>query len=360
MAASISDVARLAGVSIATVSRSLRGLPNVSTGTRERVQRAAAELSYTASPTASSLASGRTRTVGVVVPYVTRWFFSQVVAGTEAVLRDNGFDLLLYNLGGEAGRLRFFDRLPLRRRVDAVIVIALPLQGEEIAQLRGLDVPVALVGSTVPGFAGVRIDDVEGATKAVRHLLALGHERVALISARADERMHFTAPVDRRVGYQAALTAAGLPVDPALDVTGHWGLTEGAQAMADLLALPDPPTGVFAESDEMALGALRTARRCGLRVPRDVSVVGFDDHEMSDLLDLTTVAQPVREQGVLAATLLLDAIDRRDDDDPPQMTLPTRLVVRASTGPPPDRAAGSPSRPAHAGLWAPSAPVAPG
>lgn len=335
MAASISDVARRAGVSIATVSRAMRGLPNVAEPTRSRVLAAAAELSYVVSPSASSLASGRTRTVGVVVPYVTRWYFGQVVAGIESVLRDNGFDLLLYNLGDDRGRSRFFGRLPLRRRVDAVIAISLPLTEPEISAFRGLDVPVAIVGASVPGFAGVRIDDEDGAGAAVRHLLGLGHRRIGLISGRADDRMHFTAPLDRRVGYQRALQAAGLPVDPDLDVVGHWGMDEGAAAMAELLALPDPPTAVFAETDEMALGALRTLRRCGLQLPQDMSLVGFDDHEMASLMELTTIAQPVREQGSMAATLLLDGLERAPDSSPPQLALPTRLVVRSTTGPPP-------------------------
>lgn len=334
MAVSISDVARRAGVSIATVSRSMRGLPNVAEPTRARVLQAAADLSYVVSPSASSLASGRTRTVGVVVPYVTRWYFGQVVAGIESVLRDNGFDLLLYNLGDDRGRSRFFERLPLRRRVDAVIAISVPLTEPEIAAFRGLDVPVAIVGASAAGFAGVRIDDEDGARTAVRHLLDLGHRRIALISGRADERMHFTAPLDRRVGYSRALREAGLPVRPELDVVGHWGMDEGAAAMAELLALPDPPTAVFAETDEMALGALRTLRRCGVRVPGDVSVVGFDDHEMAALLELTTIAQPVREQGSLAATLMLDGLERPPDRSPPQLSLPTRLVVRGTTGPP--------------------------
>jgi DNA-binding LacI/PurR family transcriptional regulator len=331
---SIEDVARRAGVSIATVSRSLRGLPDVAPRTRERVIAAARELDYVASPYAARLASGRTDAVGVVVPHVTRWFFAQAIAGAEQVLREGGYDLLLYNLGDQAGRERFFGRMPIRKRVDCVLVLCLPLTDAEIGSLRSLHAPVAVIGATVPGFASVRIDDVAGARTAVEHLVGLGHRRVALICGLADEPMHFTAPVDRRRGYRQALEAAGVPVDPALDVPGDFTVAGGRAAMERLLALDDPPTAVFAESDEMAFGALRALRAAG-RVPgRDVSVVGFDGHETAELLDLTTVAQPVGQQGELAARALLRALAPKAQP-PAAEVVPTRLVVRGSTGPPP-------------------------
>ena len=317
MADNIDEVAARAGVSTATVSRALRGLPNVSERTRARVERAAAELGYVVSPHASRLASGRTGTVGVVVPYVTRWFFAQVVTGAEAVLREAGLDLLLYNLGDELGRERFFDTVPLRRRVDAVLVLCLPLTARDTAVLQTLNLPVAIVGAMVDGFASVLIDDARGAKAAVQHLLNLGHRRIGLISGNAagndplgEEPMHFTTPVQRRLGYREALERAGVTVDPALEAPGQFTVEGGAQAMADLLCLPSPPTAVFAESDEMAMGALRTLRRAGLRVPEDMSIIGFDGHDMADLFDLTTIVQPVVRQGEIAARLLLDILDR--------------------------------------------------
>ena len=334
MATSIEDVARRAGVSIATVSRSLRGLPDVAPGTRERVFVAARELDYVASPYAARLASGRTDAVGVVVPHVTRWFFAQAISGAERVLREAGYDLLLYNLGNGAGRERFFDRMPIRRRVDCVLVLCLPLTDAEIDSIRAMHVPAAVIGATVPGFASVRIDDVGGGEAAVAHLLELGHRRVGLISGAPDEPMHFTAPGERRRGYRQALRSAGVPVDPALEVSGDFTMDSGRVAMERLLALDEPPTAVFAESDEMAFGVLRALRAAGLTAGRDVSVAGFDDHDMAELLDLTTVAQPVPEQGELVARALLTALTRKAP--PPRAeTIPTRLVVRGSTGPPP-------------------------
>lgn len=335
MSVSIEDVARRAGVSTATVSRSLRGLPDVSAGTRERVRVAAEELDYVASPHAARLASGRTSTVGVVVPFVTRWFFMQAVAGVEPVFREAGYDLLLYNLGGDAGaRDRFFGRMPVRRRVDALLVLCIPLTDAEADAVRELGVPGAVIGARVPGLASVRIDDVAGAEAAVEHLLGLGHRRIAVMSGAPDEPMHFTAPTDRARGYRRALRRHGIDADPALDVPGDFTMVGGEAAMRRLLDLPTPPTAVFAESDEMAFGAMRAIRAAGLVVGRDVSVVGFDDHEMSDLLGLTTVSQPVARQGRLVAEALLTALATKTLPARAR-TVPTRLVVRSSAGPAP-------------------------
>lgn len=328
--ASIIDVARLAGVSPSTASRSLRGMPHVSEQTRRRVQAAADELAYVASPAGAGLASGRTRTVGVVVPLFSRWFFAQVVAGAAAVLREAGYDLLLEDLGDAAGRERFFARLPLRRRVDAVLVVSLPLDRAEAAALRSMRVPVVTVGARLDELPGVRIDDEEATLAAIRHLQNLGHSSIAMISALEDDDLGFTTAQHRRTGFRRAV---GTPVGRGLEVSGRWGIEGGAQAMSALLSSEDLPTAVFAEYDEMAFGALLTLRRAGLHVPRDISVVGFDDHEMARVADLTTVAQPVREQGRVAAHLLLDALADRLEE-PTDVVLPTRLVVRGTTGPP--------------------------
>lgn len=322
------DVARLAGVSSATVSRTLRGLPNVSDETRDRVLQAAASLSYVVSPIASRLASGRTHTVGVIVPYAARWFFGQIVAGAESVLREHGLDLLLYNLGDVSARQRFFGQLPLRRRVDAVLAVAMQFTEPEIADLRSLGVPLVAVGHDVPGAGCVRIDDVAAASSAVQHLLSLGHRRIGMISTYADQAMFLPVAHARRRAYIDTLTAAGLPVCDELVMSVPHGLDGGEQAMRRLLALPDPPTAVFAESDELAFGALSALRRTG----RHVSVIGFDDHELSALLDLTTVRQRVFEQGVLAAGMLRRAMTV-SDWTPEELLMPTTLVLRASTWP---------------------------
>ncbi len=332
MSAGIEDVAARAGVSTATVSRALRGLPNVSVATRKRVLAAARELDYVASANASSLASGRTSTVGVVSPYVSRWFFGNVISGAETVLRDAGFDLLLYTVDSPTRRSRFFAELPIRRRVDAVMVVTIPLTDAEVTSLAGLGIPVATVGCAAPGFSSVRIDDVAGAMSAVNHLLALGHRRIAMIAGGESEPAHFTTPDDRRTGYSTALEAAGVAMEDGWDVDGGYTVDGGERAMARLLACSKLPTAVFAQSDEMAIGALRAIRKSGLRCPEDISMVGFDDHEMAALFDLTTVAQPVPEQGAFAARQLVAAL--RSGGPPTSMQVPTHLVVRGTTRPP--------------------------
>lgn len=329
--ASIEDVARRAGVSIATVSRSLRGLPEVAAGTRDRVLAAARELDYVASPFAARLASGRTFTVGVVVPFVDRWFFSTVLGAVEAELGGGGLDLLLYNLSNAAGRQRFFTVLPVRKRVDAVLVVSLDLTPPEIDALRGLRVPVGVVGGEVPGFFNTRIDDVAGARTAVEHLIGLGHRRIGLIGGDTDDPMRFTPPLYRRDGYLAALARAGIEVDPTLEALGYFTPEGGEAAMRTLLDLDDQPTAVFAESDEMAYGAIRAIRRRGLRVPEDIAVIGFDDHAAAEFMDLSTVRQPVAAQGAAVAKAILATISGSTTFLPTVMT--TELVVRGSTDP---------------------------
>ncbi|HEY2043666.1 MAG TPA: LacI family DNA-binding transcriptional regulator [Jatrophihabitans sp.] len=329
--ASIEDVAKRAGVSIATVSRSLRGLPDVAAATRDRVLAAARELDYVASPFAARLASGRSSTVGVVVPFVHRWFFAEVLGAIEEILSRAGYDLLLHNLGDSEGRERFFTVLPVRKRVDAVVVVSLALTHDEIEALKTLDLPVGVIGSEQPGLFSVRIDDVAAARQAVDHLLSLGHRRIALIGGDTDDPMRFTPPHHRRTGYQEALEAAGVPYDAALERLGYFTVAGGEAAMASLLASPDRPTAVFAESDEMAYGAMKAIRRAGLRIPQDVAIIGFDDHSTAELLDLSTIRQPVVEQGRLLAKALLDSLNSgavaRD------VVLETELVVRGSTVP---------------------------
>lgn len=321
------------------MSRALRGLDRVSSDTRAKVVHAADQLGYVASPAASSLAGGRTRTVGVMVPHVTRWYFANVVQGAQELCGERGYDLLHYGLGTEVDlRRRLLAVATLHKRVDAVLVLNLPLDAPEVGALRGLSVPVALVGSRVPGLGSVAVDDEQVARTATGHLLRLGHTRIAHMGGWRDEPFHFPTPHDRFAGYVGALRDAGIEPDPRLDVPGGWTIHGGSAAMDELLALPVDvrPTAVFASSDEMAMGALSSARRHGVAVPGDISVVGVDDHEMAEFLDLTTVRQPVQEQGRIAASMLLDELEGRTlPGQAPCRTASTELVVRGTTGPVP-------------------------
>lgn len=331
MTVDIDDVAKLAGVSTATVSRAMRGLPNVSEKTRRRVMAAAAELDYVSSPSASRLASGHTHTVGIVAPYLGRWFFGQVLAGAERVLRESGYDVLLFGLPDDAAVADFFERMPLRRRVDAVLVLTLPLTVEQLRQLRQLGVPLGAIGVQAPNICMVGIDDLASARTATNHLINLGHRRIAMIGGGDSIATHFITPDDRRDGYRQAMAEADLPVLPGYELDGSYTADGGEAAMVELLSLPHPPTAVFAQSDEMAIGAMRALRRCGLSCPVDVSIIGFDDHEMASLVDLTTIRQPAEQQGELAAKQVLACLR----GEPVRHELvPTRLVLRGTTCPP--------------------------
>jgi LacI family repressor for deo operon, udp, cdd, tsx, nupC, and nupG len=325
----IHDIAREAGVSTATVSRALRGLPSVSPTTRARVQTIASRLDYVISPTASRLASGRAGSVAVITPYISRWYFATVLSGIERELRPSEVDLVLLSVGepGESHVTRPVRKL--RGRVDGVIVISLSADEEHVRDVLDMDLPVSQIGPPMPGSGGVSIDDVHGAVVATQHLVNLGHQRIGLIHGR-EGGSPFHVEHDRCRGFSQTLAGAGLEEDPGLQVPGHFSIEGGEHAMNELLSRRNAPTGVICLSDEMAFGALRSLRKHGLTPGEDVSVVGFDDHDMSDLLDLTTVAQPVARLGEMAARQLLEQLARPATVFPP-CVLPIRLVVRGST-----------------------------
>ena len=175
------------------------------------------------------------------------------------------------------------------------------------------------------------MNDETAGRQAVDHLIYLGHRRIAMIAAVDPDQGPFQ-PAGRSRAYYAALREAGIAADPGLVATVDWGGLHGAEAMGELLSLREPPTAVYAHSDEIALGAMRTLRRAGLRIPEDVSVVGIDNHPLAELTDLTTVSQPVRQQGLLAARMVLGLL--KGEDIERAVTVPTRLVIRQSTAPP--------------------------
>jgi len=272
--------------------------------------------------------------VGVVTPFVNRWFFATVVHSAEELLRAAGYDLLLYSLGTHTPeRHRALSGNLLRKRVDGMLVLGLNPDPGEIAALSAAGGPVAIVGVMVPGWSSVAIDDIATARCAVRHLLDLGHTRIAFIGGEPGDLLHSRAPSDRLAGYRSELAMAGVSPDPALEEDGGFTVHGGMAAMERVLARHTPLTALFAASDEMAMGAMHVARRAGLRVPQDLSVIGIDDQEMAELFDLTTVAQPVAAQGEIAAEMLLTAL-AQPDRPPPTVILPTRLVVRGTTARP--------------------------
>jgi LacI family transcriptional regulator, repressor for deo operon, udp, cdd, tsx, nupC, and nupG len=240
--------------------------------------------------------------------------------------------VLLYHVGDAADRHAFFERLPARRKVDAVVVLAFPVSKAEQQRLELMGVHIVAAGGQSAAYPYVCIDDEAAARQAVDHLIFLGHRRIAMIAAVDPDLPGWPAVSGRSEGYYAALREAGLAADPSLVTTVDWGGLHGAVAMGELLGLREPPTAVYAHSDEIALGAMRTLRRAGLRIPEDISVIGIDNHPLAELTDLTTVSQPVRQQGLLAGQMVLGLL--RGEEIERAATVPTRLVVRRSTAPP--------------------------
>ena len=338
----IVEVAALAGVSPATVSRAMRGLRGVSAPTRLRVAEAAAQLGYVPSPSAAALTTGRTQAIAVLAPWVSRWFFSAVIEGVQEVLSRRGYDVLLYPLDGSAAQdgpmapgVRSLDK-----RVDGVLALNVPLGLASVQTLLALRVPVVTVGSMIGSVPAVLVDNVLVGRLATDHLLELGHRCIAFLGSDPAATFGFTVAGDRAEGYRAAMATAGAPVHPGwCPVTGF--AVDGGVAAFDrlwdsVLAGDVPrPTAVVAVSDEVAMGVLHAARRRGLVVPGDLSVVGVDNHDLGYLFDLTTVAQPVRDQGRMAALLLLHQLS---PEPGPLRTaeITPHLIVRGTTAPPAD------------------------
>ncbi len=329
----IEDVAAAAGVSVATVSRAIRGLPNVAEATRRRVLEVAAELRYQPDPAAARLAAGSTRTVAVGVPDPAAWYFAQVVGGVERKLFAAGYDLLLSGIPDAEHRSRFLHvNAPGGRRCDAAILIDVALLPDEAAQAKEDGFKLVSVGFRYEGFSSVTIDNVAAARRAVEHLLSLGHRRIGLVGMVMDNAMNFVVPPMRRRGYMEAHEAGGVAVDPALELVAETTADAVRTAARTLLDRDDRPTAVFAMSDEQAFGAMLAARDLGLQVPGDLSVVGVDDHDQSELVGLTTVRQGVVEQGSLAWDLLVEALEGAPVR---HVEVPTELILRTSTARPP-------------------------
>jgi len=332
--AGIRDVALAAGVSVATVSRALRGQPHVSEKTRARIQHLADELGYVPSSSASGLRSGRTGALAVVVPAISGWYYGRVIEGVDAELRSSGYDMVLFSLGGRHGeRERLFHSSILRKRGDAVLALCMDFSREERAELETLGLPAVIVGGPVRGFRFVGIDERDAARRAVNHLLELGHRDIVYVGGGAEEGRELNPSVgrERRAGYVRAMRAAGVSETGIRAIAGEFSTEVARSRMSELLARADPPpTAVFAASDQMAVGTMLAAAEHGLRVPEDLSVVGIDDHPLATPFGLTTVRQDPYQQGATAARHLLEEID----DGVPlrrSLKLPVELIVRAST-----------------------------
>ena len=327
-------------MSVSTVSRVFNEYDDVSSATRERVLAVARKLDYAPSAAARTLVKQRSQLIGVVLftgyehPDIHHPFFQEVLVGLKHGIGELGYDLLLFATeqpGSSSGRPHSYLRRARQHRVDGIVLMGVDRADPEVEKLVRSPVPVIAVDLDVVGdrTSYVASDNIGGARLAVRHLHGLGHTRIAFIAG-----PHDTKPgADRTLGYRAEMRELGLKVLPGYEVEGDFYAESGEEAMRSMLALPKPPTAVFAAADMMAVGAMRAVEAAGLSVPKDVAIVGFDDIKLAELLSpsLTTVRQDMVGIGLAAGRALVEQIEN-PDVTPPVLTLPVELVVRASCG----------------------------
>lgn len=331
MSVTVKDLARVAGVSTATVSRALRGFESVDPETRRHVLEVAERLEYVGSPAAAALSTGRAGSIGLITPFVDRMAFQRMLSGIERELRAENIDLLLYCTGDPSDPHPVPPHKRLARRVDGFLVLSVAAESPDLEELFKLDMPVTMFGAKGPWTSSVHIDDRLGASTAVDRLIEQGHTRIGLIYGREADNSG-VLEFERHLGFRDAMSRAGLERPAELQVPGEFTMSGGARAMEALLDLDDPPTAVFSFSDEMAYGAIQTLKKRNLVPGRDLSIIGYDGHEMSALLDLSTVSVPFELIGATAARKLLDDI-RDAGHNKTATVLPTELTLRGSTGP---------------------------
>ncbi len=332
VSATILDVAGRARVSAATVSRVLSGSPHaVSEGTRRRVQAAARDLGYLPNMLARSLLKRETSAIGVLVPDVSNSYYAVILRGIEDTASRTGRAVILCNTDRRHDKQQAYVRTLLERRVDGLIITGGTFRKQDLVQIRAI-LPAVVIGRHEVPLPSVRVDNVGAAVVATRHLIDLGHRHVACL---AGPSTSLTA-TDRLEGYRRAMAEAALEPQPEDIVTAEFSMEGGRLGTARFYALSDPPTAVVASSDQMAVGALRALYEVGLRVPRDVSVVGFDDSPLAShtIPALTSVAIPMYEIGCRAMGLLLQLLRGERGKS---VVLPAELRVRETTAPPQTR-----------------------
>jgi len=325
----IVDVAHRAGVSPTTVSHVINQTRYVSPSVAERVRQAMAELRYQPHGVARSLRRRRTHSLGMIVPDAANPFFAEVARGVETCAFSLGYTVILCNSDGDLVREQAYLDVLIEKRVDGIVFVAAGESRDHFQSLLEQEIQVVVVDRDMPGLKVdcVLVDNYDGGLQATAHLIHHGHRRIACLAGPHE----VTPSADRVRGYRQALADAGIRFDPALLVYGDFHTDSGYLAAAELLELPDRPTAIFVCNDLMAIGVMAAVQEAGLRIPRNMAVVGFDDIALASysLPRLTTVAQPSQKMGELAAQLLVARIEN-PDRSPERHLLLTRLVVRES------------------------------
>jgi LacI family transcriptional regulator len=325
----IVDVAREAGVSYATVSRVINNKGYINPDTREKVLRAITKLGYVVNQQARSLAGGRSQIVGLLVPGVDTGYIGEIIRGIDEELASASYDLMLYTAHRRKTRESTYVATLTQGLADGLLLVLPRAPGTYLETLRRRGFPYVLIDHQGIDDAGPSIGatNQRGGYDATRYLIELGHRRIGFVTGTLDLR----CSTDRMAGYHAALAEFGLSADPSLVREGDFGQPSGYAAARELLALPQTPTAIFASNDVSAFGVMEAVRDCGLRIPEDVSIIGFDDIPQASHVNprLTTVRQPLEQMGRLAARMLLETI--RDRTRPAErIELPTELIIGAS------------------------------
>ncbi len=341
MRVTIYEVAKKAGVGIGTVSRVLNNSPQISPATRAKVLKVIKQLNFQPHAMAQGLARQKTHTIGVIVPFFTGYFYVELLRGIQQTLSENQFDLILYGVDDLDKKEACLKRVLQQRRVDGVLLLSMHLSEPFAAEFERRQMALVLVDASHPHFDSITVNNEEGAYQAVRHLISLGHRKIAIVNGHLE-----SVPAQERLsGYKRALTEAGLPILPQYLITSDalpggatmindgFNKETGHRAAVELLQLHESrPNAVFAASDIQAIGVMSAVHEAGLRIPEDVAVVGFDDIELAELVGLTTVRQPIREMGRLAVDRLLATITGAADSAKIHHRFNTKLIVRATSG----------------------------
>jgi LacI family transcriptional regulator len=329
---SIHEVAKRARVSIATVSRTINGVPTVAPQLSRRVWKVIEELGYYPNTQARSLVSGRSRTFGLIVSEITNPFFPEIVQSFEDVAVQNNYEVLLTSTVHDPKRMALSVRRMIERRVEGVAIVTFGMEDALLEDLKSRNVPLVFidVGPALPRISNIRIDYLHGLRQAVQHIAALRHERIAFISG----PLTLKSAAARQRAFSHSMEEIGLPIEASYLIEGDHTMEGGIAAMRKLLALPNRPTAVICSNDMTAMGVIRESYDQGVHIPRDLSVIGFDDIRLAQFVvpPLTTVRMSQTDIARLAFNALLAEVQRKTPSPGgTEYTLRTALVLRHST-----------------------------
>jgi len=331
------DVAKRAGVTAGTVSRAINGSPLVNELTRDRIMSIVEELNYSPNLVARRLSIGKTMAIAVVVPFFTRPSVVIRLSGVVQSLAQTTYDLVIHNIEQPDRRHEGFLDVLRPERVDGALIISWSLFPQDVEEILTSNIPTVLIDTNQPALKNyhqIFVDDVEGGVKATEYLLGLGHEKIGFIGDPVENPFRFHSSYHRMKGYVATLEAAGIAYRESYVERGEHDHKVAKDLAVKMLSQPAPPTAILAASDTQAMGVLQAARELDLHVPKDLSVMGYDDIQAAEFVELTTVRQELYESGRLATRLLLETLDAPEIEPVHQM-LPTTIIERKTTAPPP-------------------------